>query len=117
MKSNRSIRPMAPRGLFLRHLAAGSLLASVLIGASLAIGTLGYHQLENLPWIDSFLNASMILSGMGPVDRLTTNAGKLFASIYALFAGIVFLSSAALIFTPVLRRTMHRLHLDMYEEA
>jgi hypothetical protein len=90
----------------LRHLAA----AIGLLLASLAIGMLGYVLFERLSWIDAFLNAAMLLGGMGPVNAPLTHAGKLFAGLYALYAGLVFLLMAALIFTPLLHRVLHRFH-------
>ena len=85
--------------------------ASLVLGA-LGVGMLGYHDLENLPWIDSFLNASMILGGMGPVNELHTEAGKLFAGLYALFSGLVFLVGAGLVLAPMVHRLLHRFHFE-----
>ena len=90
-----------------------ALVASAVVTVSLGIGVVGYHCLEKLPWVDALLNASMILGGMGPVDAVKTTAGKLFASGYALFSGIVFLSVAALLFAPLLHRIIHHFHFDM----
>ncbi len=108
--------PLLPRRGFLRrqllHAGAGGLL----VGAALGMGVLGYHLFAGLPWIDSLLNASMILGGMGPVDPVRSEGGKLFASFYALFSGIAFLVSAGVLFAPVLHRFLHRFHLDMEEE-
>jgi hypothetical protein len=73
---------------------------------------IGYHMLEQLPWIDAFLNAAMLLGGMGPVNAPVSAAGKLFAGCYALYAGLVFIITAGLMFTPVLHRLMHRFHWD-----
>ena len=84
--------------------------AFCLVAASLLIGMLGYHGFEGLAWIDAFLNASMILSGMGPVNPVVTVGGKIFAGCYALFAGLVFIVTAALLFTPLLHRLMHHFH-------
>ena len=92
----------------LRHLFA----AVGLLLASLAIGMLGYVVFEHLSWIDAFLNAAMLLGGMGPVNPPQTHAGKLFAGLYALYAGLVFIVSAALILTPMLHRLLHRFHWD-----
>jgi len=72
----------------------------------------GYHCLEQLPWIDAFLNAAMILSGMGPVATLQTNAGKLFAGCYALFSGIALITILGIIFAPVVHRFLHKFHLE-----
>ncbi len=103
--------PLLPRAQFLARLAVQALVAGGIIAGSLAIGVLGYHYLEGLTWVDSILNASMILGGMGPVDTLHTTAGKLFASAYALFSGMIFLVAAGLLFLPVLHRILHRFHL------
>jgi hypothetical protein len=81
----------------------------------LGIGVIGYRALEGLPWIDSLLNASMILGGMGPVDRLQTSTGKLFASIYALYSGIVFLVTTGVIMAPVFHRFLHHFHIENEE--
>lgn len=94
-----------------RH-ACGTL---VLIVVTLFIGMAGYHWLEDLSWVDSYLNATMILGGMGPAAELHTTAGKLFAGTYALFAGLVFLLGIGVVLAPVLHRAMHRFHLDEKE--
>lgn len=104
-------QPLA-RARFVQRLLGHSLAACGLLAASLLIGMLGYVQLEHLPWVDAFLNAAMLLGGMGPVNAPQTAAGKLFAGAYALYAGLVFIVTAALIFTPVLHRLLHRLHWD-----
>ena len=83
---------------------------------SLVLGSVGYHRLGGLPWIDSLLNASMILAGMGPVDPLRTTAAKLFASFYALYSGIAFLTMVAILMAPLLHRFLHKLHLEVAEE-
>jgi len=116
MSTTHVLRPLAPRSVFFRHLGQGLALAALLVGVSLAIGACGYHYFEGLPWLDSTLNAAMILTGMGPVDHLEKPGAKLFATFYALFAGLVFLSTAALVLAPVVRRTLHKMHLDMHEE-
>ena len=92
----------------LRHAA----LAALLLAGSLGVGVLGYAYLDHLPWIDAFVNASMILGGMGPVAELTTDAGKVFASLYALYSGIVLIASAGLLLSPVLHRILHRFHVE-----
>jgi len=91
-------------------------LSLIIISVSLAIGMWGYWYFGELNWIDAFLNASMILTGMGPVDHMKTQGGKLFAGIYALYSGIAFLSTAALLLSPAIRRLMHKVHLDLYGE-
>jgi hypothetical protein len=88
------------------------LAASALVGAALGMGVLGYHFLAGLPWIDALVNASMILGGMGPVDRVESEAGKLFASFYALFSGLLFIGAASLALAPFVHRIMHKLHID-----
>ena len=97
---------------FVRRLAKHGGLAAVVIGFSLALGTVGFHYLAPQEWLDAFLNASMLLGGMGPVGVVERSGGKLFASFYALYAGIVFIGSAALLLAPVLHRILHKLHLD-----
>ena len=79
---------------------------------ALGIGVLGYHHFAGLPWIDSLLNASMILTGMGPIDPMRSDAAKLFASLYALFSGVVFLTAVALLLSPIFHRLLHHFHLD-----
>jgi hypothetical protein len=96
---------------FVRH--AGASLG--LIAGSLSIGILGYHFLEHFSWLDSLLNASMILGGMGPVDPVKTVAGKLFASGYALYSGLVVLVAAGIIFAPIFHRFLHKFHLQAGE--
>jgi hypothetical protein len=78
----------------------------------LGIGVLGYHLIESMSWVDSLLNASMILGGMGPVTPLQTDAGKIFASFYALYSGVVLLASVGVLAAPILHRFMHRFHLQ-----
>ena len=81
---------------------------------SLGIGGLGYHFYGNLDWLSAFLNASMILTGMGPVDPMLSPAGKLFAIFYSLFSGVTFLIIAGIIFAPIYQRFLHKFHLDIY---
>jgi hypothetical protein len=88
----------------------------VIIAAALGVGVLGYHFLAHLPWIDSLLNASMILGGMGPVDALSSDAAKLFASFYALFSGLVFIGVAGLLMAPFAHRLLHRFHWDTEDD-
>jgi hypothetical protein len=91
-----------------RHVLVGVAIAAVADG----IGTVGYHAAGDLGWLDSFLNASMILSGMGPVDKMHTTAGKLFASFYALFSGIVFIGVMGIILAPWAHRLLHVVHAE-----
>ena len=91
--------------------------AVILVILSLAPGVLGYHHLGGLPWLDALLNASMILTGMGPVDPMNSASGKLFASIYAIFSGVAFLSIVAVLLAPIAHRLLHRFHLETEEAA
>lgn len=93
--------------MLLHAAAAGALLL-----VSLAIGMAGYAYFERLAWRDAFLNAAMLLGGMGPVDPPRTDGGKLFAGVYALYAGLAFMVTAGLVFTPVVHRVMHTFHWD-----
>jgi len=104
--------PLLPRKLFFRRMARWSAIAAVVILGSLAIGVFGYHYFEDLPWLDSLLNASMILGGMGPVDPVKTRAGKLFASFYALYSGLALISIAGLVLAPIFHRFLHKFHID-----
>jgi hypothetical protein len=89
------------------------LIALAIIAGSLVLGICGYHYFEHLAWIDSLVNAAMILGGMGPVNELHTTAGKLFASFYALYSGIVFLVTVGVILAPLYHRFLHRFHLEV----
>jgi hypothetical protein len=100
------------RPLFLRRVARWSAFAGIVLVGSLALGVCGYHFIEGMAWIDSLLNASMILGGMGPVDPLKSTGGKLFASFYALYSGLAIISIAGLLLTPVVHRVMHKFHID-----
>jgi hypothetical protein len=104
--------PLISPRLFLSRMVKHALVALALVGATLWVGMAGYHWLEGLAWIDAYLNAAMILGGMGPVTALRTTGGKLFAGTYALFAGIVFLVSVGVVFAPVAHRAMHHFHID-----
>ena len=108
--------PLLPRALFLRRMARNAGVAGILIAGSLGIGIVGYHHYCNLQWIDALLNASMILGGMGPVNPVTTVGGKLFASFYALFSGIAFLTIVGVLFAPIYHRFIHRFHLELADE-
>ena len=97
---------------FARRAANHVLLALLIIALALGIGVLGYHYFAQLPWLDALLNASMILSGMGPVDTLHQSSAKLFASVYALFSGLVFIGVASLLVAPFVHRLFHKLHVE-----
>jgi hypothetical protein len=104
-------QPLASRKDFVGRLAYNGLIGAMMILIALGIGVLGYHFLEGLSWIDALLNASMILGGMGPVNPLQTAAGKLFASFYALFSGVVFIVAMAVLAAPIFHRFLHHFHL------
>lgn len=97
---------------FLRRAVRHLFWAALILLVSVGFGTLGYHELGRLAWIDAFLNASMILSGMGPVDRMDTPAGKIFASLYALFSGLVFIGMTGIVLLPWVHRLFHWMHLE-----
>lgn len=84
----------------------------LLLAFGLGIGIIGYHEFESMDWLDAFLNASMILGGMGPVDVLHTEAGKIFAGLYALFSGLIFLVTVGLFFSPLIHRLLHKFHFE-----
>jgi hypothetical protein len=109
-------RRLPPRPVFFRHLLRNLGVAALMIAASLALGAFGYHASEGLPWLDATLNAAMILTGMGQVDPLHTTAGKLFATCYALFSGVAFLTTVAVALAPAVHRLLHRFHLELAEE-
>jgi hypothetical protein len=108
---HRHARLLPPRA-FLRRLAAHGGAALVLLSISLALGMWGYARFEGLAWRDAFLNAAMLLGGMGPVDPPRTPDGKLFAGLYALYAGLVFLATAGIVVAPLVHRLMHRFHIE-----
>jgi hypothetical protein len=99
------------RARLIAHLRTNLLVAFVILSVSLFIGMLGYHQFAGLEWIDAFLNASMLLSGMGPLAPLRNDSAKLFAGIYALYCGVVFVATVGLALSPVLSHAMRRFHL------
>jgi len=106
-------QPLASREIFLRRIGRYMVLSAAIILFSLGIGVVGYHFTEGLPWLDSLLNASMILGGMGPVNPVETVAGKWFASMYALFSGMVLLVAVGVLIAPVFHRFLHRFHLEI----
>lgn len=110
-------RPLLPRRKFFARLTTHAALALAFIAVALAIGMVGYHVLESMNWIDSFANASMILSGMGPLGELKTSAGKIFAGCYALFSGVAFLTSLGVVFAPVFHRFLHKFHLESARQS
>ena len=110
------MKPLAPPHVFVRRLLASTAVGTALVIVSLAVGMAGYHGYEGLSWIDAFLNASMILSGMGPLLQPATTGGKLFAGFYALYSGLAVLVIAGVIFGPVVHRFLHRFHLEAKDD-
>jgi len=108
---------MISRWAFLKRVALYALIAFLIDGGSLVIGVVGYHVFEGFSWLDSLLNAAMILGGMGPVNELHTTAGKLFASFYAIYSGVVFLVVAGVLLAPIIHRFMHHFHLESEASA
>ncbi|MFN8058949.1 MAG: hypothetical protein U0Q12_07270 [Vicinamibacterales bacterium] len=103
-------------GHLIRRLLQNGGLAIGLMALALALGALGYHAFEGLAWLDAALNAAMILTGMGPVTPVATDAGKVFAILYALFSGVFFLTMVALLLAPALHHFLHRFHLERAQD-
>lgn len=100
------------RKKFFIHLARNTSFACIMILIALYIGMLGYHSFEHMSWVDAFCNASMILSGMGPVSTLATTGGKIFAGCYALFSGLAFIVLVGVMFAPVLHQFFRKIHME-----
>lgn len=100
---------------YVTKLFKNALAGMVILAISLFIGTAGYHRYFNLGWVDSFYNASMILTGMGPVDKAINDEGKIFASFYAIYSGVTFLTSVAVILGPVVHRFLHKFKIEVEE--
>jgi hypothetical protein len=111
MYEHRQARPLS-RGRFYRRVANHSAAAALVLAGSLLMGIVGYIYFESLGWLDAFLNAAMLLGGMGPVNAPKTPGGKLFAGMYALYAGLVFLIAAGVVFAPIAHRLLHRFHFE-----
>jgi len=105
-------QPVIAPHRFMVRLAHSGIIAVALIAVSLFIGMLGYHYLESLSWIDAFLNAAMLLGGMGPVDMPVTSGGKLFAGLYALYCGLAVILVAGVVLAPVAHRILHKFHME-----
>ena len=112
LRFERRSDPLAPRSVFVKRLLASLSIALCLIALALSIGTAGYHVLGRFNLIDSLLEASMILGGMGPVNELSNNAVKIFASAYALFSGLMFVAVMGIVLAPVVHRILHKFHVD-----
>jgi hypothetical protein len=109
--------PLASRPHFFRRVARAFLIGQLIATVSLAAGMLGYRITEHMAWDDAFVNAAMILSGMGPMGELKTTGGKIFAGCYALYSGLALITIAAITFGPVVHRFLHRFHLEKPEHA
>ncbi len=104
--------PLISRARFVARVLAHMGIALAVLVFSLALGMAGYMHFEQIGWIDAFLDSAMLLGGMGPVHEFTTSEGKLFAGLFALYAGLVFIVVAGLVLAPTMHRVLHRLHLD-----
>jgi hypothetical protein len=109
-------RPLAPRAEFLRRVIRGAVIAFGAVAAGLALGAAGYHYYEGLSWLDATLNASMLLAGEGPIAPPHTTGGKLFATFYAIFSGVLFITAISTMLAPVAHRFLHRFHLEIAED-
>lgn len=98
---------------FTRRMVWSVLFGLMFIGFSLGLGAVGYRHFAHLDWVDAFYNASMILTGMGPVAFLTSDEAKIFATIYSIYSGVAFLTSVGVMFAPLVHRLFHRLHIDI----
>ena len=107
--------PLAGRKLFLKRMFFFMLFGMTFIFLSLFVGAVGYCHYAHLGWVDGFYNASMILTGMGPVANLTTDDAKIFATLYSIYSGVAFLTSIGVIFAPLVHRLFHSLHLESIE--
>ncbi len=105
-------QPLASHHIFFGRVMRNVIVASLILGVCLLIGIFGYHYIADISWIDSIHNASMILSGMGPVAEIKNVAGKLFSSAYALFSGVVFITNIGFILAPAAHRLFHSIHVD-----
>jgi hypothetical protein len=110
-----AIRQVPHKRFYYANLFKSALIALIILAVSLAIGVIGYHYFYQISWVDSLLNASMILTGMGPVDKAESDGAKIFSSIYALYSGVAFLTSVAVIFAPIVTRFLHKLHANIEE--
>jgi hypothetical protein len=112
LKYEKKTQPLAPLNVFYQRVLKNFVVAGVILGLCLAIGVFGYHYTSNISWIDSLHNASMILSGMGPVVEIKPFWGKIFSSAYALFSGVAFITNIGFILAPAAHRFFHRLHVS-----
>lgn len=103
---------LLPTSRFVLRLVRSIIFSLLIIAIALYVGMCGYHYYENMSWVDAFVNAAMILSGMGPLTPLSTSAGKIFAGFYALFSGLAFIAIIGVLFAPIIHRFFHKFHLD-----
>ncbi len=113
MRLERRHQPLLSLGHFLLRMGRYLAFSGTLIGVSLIVGVAGYHWIVGLGWLDSLLNASFILTGMGPVDPMRTPEAKIYASAYSLFSGVVFFSAVGVLLTPLFHRVLHHFHMDL----
>ncbi|MBV6520112.1 MAG: hypothetical protein MNPFHGCM_00217 [Gemmatimonadaceae bacterium] len=106
-------KPLAPRSVYLWRVLRGFAIAGGAVAAGLLIGAIGYHLTEGLSWLDAMLNAAMLLAGEGPMAPPHTTSGKVFATVYALFSGVLFITAVSVLLAPVAHRFLHRLHLEI----
>ena len=109
--------PLASRNKFRARVLGAALVSLTFVVTTLGVGMAGFHWIENLPWLDAFHQAAMLLSGMGPVVNVATPAGKLFDGLYAIFCGIALLAVTGILFAPFIHRVMHRFHLEDAEQG
>ena len=112
MNFERKAQKLASQAVYRQRLVKSAVAGSIMVFASLAVGMAGYAYFEDLGWIDAFVNAAMILSGMGPLHDPESTGGKLFAGIYALYSGLMVLAIAGVVFAPVIHRILHRFHIE-----
>jgi hypothetical protein len=108
-------QPLLSTRAFILRVILYAVVSVGLIFVSLVVGILGYRHFEGMSWVDAFLNASMLMGGMGPVNQLQTDAGKIFAGLYALYCGMILLASVAILMTPVAHRFLHKLHMEAHD--
>ena len=112
LRFERRHEKLAPRSIFIKRVVASLLIALAMIAIALAIGIAGYHGLAGFGFVDSLLEASMILGGMGPVNQLNSDGAKVFASLYALFSGLMFIGIMGVVLSPIVHRFLHKFHID-----
>ena len=103
---------LSPPNVFYSRVRRGVIYAFALVAVTLGVGIIGYHELEDVSWLDAFHQSALLLSGMGPVIELKSSAGKVFDGVYALFCGIILLAATGFLFAPVLHRILHRFHIE-----